>query len=405
VAQQSAGGGGARSIFPQPPKIPPPKYPNVTEPRVTPTTLFDANGIEHFFAPFVSPCFPSPYMPQTAPVYSWPHTLTDWAVIRAMERAGCPECLRDQLALQAALVSLLSAAVRLKTVFERQGEIEAILATATEAARENSGGTAYVTLREAAATATRRSLASHARAHREYCVEIHLSVLEPLDEDADAGRRETILFLHALIDEAKTDETHTRELQEQLAAARRHLAPAVHAARRRAARAYWAKFAENWIDDAIFSDSPWHSVESRLARIDSAWWWRRFLPSLQNQFKRGQPTECFLHQQMPNLRYAAAQPGQRKVLSGVIDDWREDGGADYFGLMAPVHHSMLDRRARNKAIEVEDWFDHHVPDYSSNPKVRLAAADALRRQLAAVDPQPLAPAQAPSSYFREHWNN
>jgi hypothetical protein len=344
-------------------------------------------------------------MSDRSPSTSWPHILADWAVMHAIERAGFPDCVRGQPAMEAALVSLLSASVRLKTGFDRLGEIEPLLATAAESAREMAGGSAYIALRNALDAATRRSLASHARAYYEYHADAHLSVLEPLDENSDAGRRETVGFLHSLVEESKSDEVRARALQEKLAALRCQLAPAANSSRRRAARAYWAKFAENWIDDSIFADSPWHSIESRLARIDSGWWWRRFLPSLQSQFRRGQPTECFLHQQMPNLRYAAAQPGQKKVLAGVIDDWRENMGADYFGLMAPVHHSMLDRRARNKAREVEDWFDHHVPDYSSNPKVRLAAADALRRQLAAVDPQSLAPAQAPSSHFREHWNN
>lgn len=344
-------------------------------------------------------------MPQTAHVYSWPHTLTDWAVIQAMERAGCPECLRDHPALQAALVSLLSAAARLKTVFDRQGEIESILATATESACENAGGTAYRTLRETAAAATRRSLASHTRAHREYHAEMHLSVLEPLDVNADAGRRETVDFLHSLIDEAKSDEARTHALQEQLAAMRRQLAPAVHAARRRAARAYWAKFAEHWIDDAIFADSPWSSVESRLARIDSAWWWRRFLPALQSRFHRGQPTEYFLHQQMPHLRSIASQPGQKKVLAGVVDDWRETIGVDYFGLLSPVHHSTLEPRARDKARKVAEWFDHLAPDYSSDGQMRLTAADALHRHLAEIDSQPFAQATAPSSGFWEHSDN
>jgi len=344
-------------------------------------------------------------MPQTAHFYSWPHTLTDWAVIQAMERAGCPECLRDLPALQAALVSLLGAAVRLKTVFDRQGDIESILATATETACENAGGSAYVTLCKASAAATRQSLASHARAYYEHRADQQLNDLGPDDGHSDAERREIATWLRALIEEAKSDETHTRALQQQLAAMRRQLAPAVHAARRRAARAYWAKFAENWIDDTIFADSPWPSVESRLARIDSAWWWRRFLPALQSPFRRGQPTEYFLHQQMPQLRSVASQPSQKKVLAGVVDDWRETMGADHFGLLSPVHHSTLEPRARDKARDVAEWFDRLVPAYTSNGQVRLAAADALRRHLAEIDPQPFDPTGVSSSSFWEHSDN
>ena len=344
-------------------------------------------------------------MPQALPVHSWPQTLTDWAVIQAMERAGFPDCLRDQPALQAALVSLLSAAVRLKTVFDRLEEIEPLLSSATESACEKAGGSAYLTLREAAVTATRRSLASHARAYHKHRADQQLNDLGPDDGHADPERRETVRFLHALIAEAKADEAHTRLLQDQLAAMCRQLAPAVRAARRRAARAYWAQFAENWIDDSIFKDAPWSSIESRLARIDAAWWWRRFLPSLRSAFQRGQPTEYFLHQQMPALRSVASLPGQKKVLAGVVDDWRETVGADCFGLVSPVHYSMLERRAQNKARAVTDWFDRLVPDYLFNGSVRVAAADALQRHLAEIDPQPFGPAGARSSNFQEHSNN
>src|ERR1035437_9916976 len=155
-------------------------------------------------------------MPQALPVHSWPQTLTDRAVIQAMERAGFPDCLRDQPALQAALVSLLSAAVRLKTVFDRQTEIESLLASATESACEKTGGSAYITLREASAAATRRSLASYARAYYEHRADQQLNDLGPEDGHADTERREIANGLRALIAEAKSDEAHTRARQEQL---------------------------------------------------------------------------------------------------------------------------------------------------------------------------------------------
>ena len=341
-------------------------------------------------------------MDSTLPVQSWPQALTDWRVLQAFRRAGCPACLRDPPALQAALVSCVSAAVRLKTGFDRLGEITDILAAVNESAYEKAGGPTYTALRTATAAAVKRSLASHTRAHYEYRAEVHLSVLEPLGADADAVRRELCAFLHSLIDEAKSDEAHTRVLEERLAARHRELAPAAASARRRATRAYWAKFAEHWIDDTLFSDSPWPSVESRLARIDSGWWWRRFLPALQSSFRRGQPTEYYLHQQLPILRLLAAQPGQKKVLAGVVDDWREMMGADYFGLGSPVHPSTLAARADKKARAVAAWLDDLAPGYSSVAQTRLAVADALQRRLAELDPQPFAPGEAPSRNFREH---
>src|ERR1019366_3621147 len=122
------------------------------------------------------------------------------------ERAGFPDCLRDQPALQAALVSLLSAAVRLKTVFDRLEEIEPLLSSATESACEKAGGSAYLTLREAAVTATRRSLASHARAYHKHRADQQLNDLGPDDGHADTERRGIANGLPAFVAGGKIDE-------------------------------------------------------------------------------------------------------------------------------------------------------------------------------------------------------
>ena len=95
-------------------------------------------------------------MDSTLPVQSWPQALTDWRVLQAFRRAGCPACLRDPPALQAALVSCVSAAVRLKTGFDRLGEITDILAAVNESAYEKAGGPAYTALRTATAAAVKR---------------------------------------------------------------------------------------------------------------------------------------------------------------------------------------------------------------------------------------------------------
>lgn len=91
-------------------------------------------------------------MPRS-PVHSWPHTLTDWCVIRAFERAGCPGCLRKPPALAAAFVGEVSKAVRFRTFSLREAELPVLLEAAAESACELAGGDAYRAVRAAATDA------------------------------------------------------------------------------------------------------------------------------------------------------------------------------------------------------------------------------------------------------------
>jgi hypothetical protein len=84
---------------------------------------------------------------------SWPHTLTDWCVIRAFERAGCPGCLRKPPALAAAFVGEVSKAVRFRTFSLREAELPVRLEAAAESACELAGGDAYRAVRDAATDA------------------------------------------------------------------------------------------------------------------------------------------------------------------------------------------------------------------------------------------------------------
>jgi hypothetical protein len=92
-------------------------------------------------------------MPRTLRVYSWPHTLTDWCVIQAFQRAGCPGCLRRPSLLSAAFVAEVGAAIRSRTLSYRTAEITGVLQAAAESAYEEAGGAAYRGARDAATTA------------------------------------------------------------------------------------------------------------------------------------------------------------------------------------------------------------------------------------------------------------
>ena len=79
-------------------------------------------------------------MRRYTPKSSWPEALTDWCVIQAFERAGCPPCLRASRALAAAFVSAISSVIRFKTFAVRDCEITVRLETAAESARLGASG-------------------------------------------------------------------------------------------------------------------------------------------------------------------------------------------------------------------------------------------------------------------------
>ena len=378
------------------------------------------------------------------PQSSWPAVLIDWCVIKALEDAGCPDCLRHKPRLLPPLVSALSAALRLKIHFDRLGEIAALLDSAAESAYAHALGEADRDLRAAAADAHRDYLAHyddtyyrHRADVRLADVRLHLLQSERLSPvhpgptadvrpdrpmtAEDDWRRHALLRDHlpaadhaALGEElrcchdliAATDALRARaeRLRADLSSLRAPHVASAQAARRRAARAFWGKLVSEWFDETVFADSPADSVESSLARIDGPWWWRRFIPALQKRFHRGQPNECFLHEQMPLLRTLATQPGQKFVLSGVVEQWREQHGADHFGLGAPVHQPMLAKRARDKATVVADWLNDRLPGYTTDAGLRHAGQRSLASHLAALDPHPIKPGPS-SSQTGEHWRN
>jgi hypothetical protein len=79
-------------------------------------------------------------MPRTLRVYSWPQTLTDWCVIQAFRRAGCPGCLRRPSIFSAAFVAEVGAAIRFRTLSYRTAEVTGLLQAAAESAMANFSG-------------------------------------------------------------------------------------------------------------------------------------------------------------------------------------------------------------------------------------------------------------------------
>lgn len=70
------------------------------------------------------------------------------------------------------------------------------------------------------------------------------------------------------------------------------------------------------------------------ARFDI--WWALFLQGLRSVFRETNPSYARLLQALPQLRADAARPGQKFVLTALVQEWREEN-AERFGLFKDIH--------------------------------------------------------------------
>jgi hypothetical protein len=257
-------------------------------------------------------------MPRTLRVYSWPHTLTDWCVIQAFQRAGCPGCLRRLSLLSAAFVAEVGATIRSRTLSYRTAEITGVLQAAAESAYEQAGGAAYRGARDAATTAEDNFLRSLSQADRRA---IHLAEREQRDS--------------------------------ALAALRSQFSSEAAAAQRRSARRYWAEQRQQWLAGDFLSDLRSDHPLRCLARFTPVWW-ELFVRCLRDEFSRCHIPAYHVLDQLPDLRRHVRRE-RKKVLAAVVEEWR-DAHADELGLPAQVHYHVLARRGTAKARAVSRWF-------------------------------------------------
>jgi len=270
-------------------------------------------------------------------VHSWPHTLTDWCVIRALELAGCPGCLRKPPALAAAFVAEVSTAVRFRTVSIREAELPVRLEAAAEAACELAGGDTYRAVRDAAV-----------EAEREY----HQSITRT----------------------GHCPQRHTRHGQcaAVLTAHRRQLHAEVTAAQHRCVRAYWAEQRQHWLRPNPFAHLHGGHPVQRIGAFAPVWW-KLFLRCLHSEFSRRDFAQYHLLDALPQLR---RQTRSKKVLAALVEEWRAEH-ADELGLPAQLHYHVLARRGQVRARATAAWFNTRVPGFISN----FNAADFARRDL------------------------
>ncbi len=261
-------------------------------------------------------------MPRT-PVNSWPCTLTEWCVIRAFERAGCPGCLRKPPALAAAFVTEVSEVIRFRTFAVRTVELIGLRQAAEESAYEAFGGDTYRTLRKAAA-----------EAENDYLVTITAT-----------SRCERRLV-------------HRERCDTALAVCRHRFAAEAAAAQHRCARTYWAAQRRQWLQSDLFAHLDCDSPILRLAEITPVWW-AMFVRCLQTEFSRRDLTCFHLLEELPRLRQQARK-NRKKVLAGLVEEWRA-AHADKLGLPARLHYHVIEPRGMDRARFAQVWFKSRWP--------------------------------------------
>lgn len=283
------------------------------------------------------------------PQPNWPEVLIEWAVIEALESAGWPERLELSCPAKAAFVSEVRAYVRFRTIEFRELEAKARMAAASEAAYENAGGTDYRVARNSFETVQATYLVSLSRACNQSEVSTqNLSV-----------------------------ELHQREAT--LTDFRRPAMSSAGKTARAAAAAYWQAVAKCRIPEGFFADAPTEGAITIL-RAHRDLWWALFLKSLRAAFNRSDPAYCRLLEALPALREAAAKPGQKFVLTALVQEWRRAHG-ERFGLLKDIHFPVVEQRAWTKYRRVSVWFDRHAPRYKSDVAVRENASRTLYHEL------------------------
>jgi hypothetical protein len=256
-------------------------------------------------------------MPRLRP-HSWPQTLTDWCVIQAFERAGCPGCLRKPPGLAAAFVAEVAEVIRFRTFGLRSVELLGLCQAAAESAYQTTGGESYRQLRQAAAAA---------------------------EDD----------FLSHVTAQGVCEIRRARHEQCKVALDnfRNRLAPEASIAQRRCSRAYWADQRRQWFQPDLFDHLNHDSPIRRLAKITPVWW-ALFIRCLQTEFSRRDLTSFQLLGALPRLRQQARK-SRKKVLSALVEDWRA-AHADELGLPAQLHYHVLEPRGLDRARYVQAWF-------------------------------------------------
>jgi len=176
-----------------------------------------------------------------------------------------------------------------------------------------------------------------------------------------------------------------RKCEMELTAYRHPAAAAAQEVAGQTATAYWHAITASRVREGFFADVPVNgAIAGMRARFDL--WWAVFVRSLGHVLRQANLSYARLLEALPQLRAAAARPGQKFVLTALVQEWREENGAR-FGLLKDVHFPVLEKRALGKCQEVEAWFDHHAPGYKCDPAVRDAATQALYFALDRMPPE------------------
>ncbi len=260
--------------------------------------------------------------------------------------------------MQAAFVLEASAYLRLHALALREAEVQTRMAVAAEAAFEQVGESFYAHPRDAFEKAQTNCLLGIAQAARS-------PAKTPAQNPNPVGPQLAQCWL-------------------ELDRLRRRAEPTARQARRRVAEDYWAQVGGCRLPEDFFASAQPGGVLARLPQRLPIWW-GRFVQALHDVLQRTNPSYCRIMEQLPQLRRDAARPGQRFVLSALVENWRQEN-AERFGLFEEIHFPMLERRSLQKLAAVAAWFDARVPGFKSDPSIRERARRQLYERLGCVAP-------------------
>ena len=278
-------------------------------------------------------------------------------MIRALGGSNWPAVLTTAED-QAAFVSEVSAYLRFRALAFREADVEARMNLAAKTALEQIGGSVHSNTRDAFETAQTDFPLGNAQASRS-------SSNTPARVPNPAGPQ---------LAQATLELDRFRRLAE----------PAARQARRLAAETYWAEVADCRLPEDFFVSAHPGSVLARLPQRLPIWW-GRFVQALHDVLQRTNPSYSRVMEQLPQLRKDAASPGQRFVLSALVENWRQEN-AERLGLFEEIHFPMLERRSLQKLAAVAAWFDARVPGFKSEPSIRERARWQLYERLGCVAP-------------------
>ncbi len=293
------------------------------------------------------------HSPSTQP--DWPQVLAEWSVIRALdEKAGWPEPLNGSSAAKAAFVVEAASYVRLRALDWREAEVEARVLSAIDTVYEQHLGAEYWLIKAGNIEfwIDDSSSASTANPGRHYAAAQHCSVLS-----------------------AHATEPDDSQLGVALKAWR---------AGRRVAVEYWRDVAACRVPEGFFAEVPADgAIAITRARFDL--WWALFVRALRTVLGEANPSYARMLQALPRLRADAMHPGQKYVLTALVQEWRE-ANAERYGLLQDIHFPVLQRRAEGKLRSVNAWFEHHAPGFKNDAAARDNAAQLLGQILASAQP-------------------